>query len=111
MRVRASYAHLLSWSMAMEESGVALIRYALDLRHEGSVPNSAKLNRLLGDMVRGWVPAVESGLAEIGERRSAALAARYADAFPAGYRAGAGPDEAALDILQLHSLEIGRAHV
>src|SRR3546814_19370515 len=55
-------------------------------------------------MVRGWVPAVESGLAEIGERRSAALAARYADAFPAGYRAGAGPDEAALDILQLHSL-------
>src|SRR3546814_1374438 len=32
------------------------------------------------------------------------ISARYADAFPAGYRAGAGPDEAALDILQLHSL-------
>src|SRR3546814_17316367 len=88
----------------MEESGVALIRYALDLRHEGSVANSAKLNRLLEDMVRGWVPAVESGLAEIGERRSAARAARYADAFPAGYRAGAGPVKAAPDILQLHSL-------
>src|SRR3546814_9010482 len=55
-------------------------------------------------MGRGGVPAVESGMAEIGDRRSAALAARYADAFPAGYRAGAGPDEAALDILQLHSL-------
>src|SRR3546814_8013040 len=64
----------------------------------------AKLNRLLEDMVRGWVPAVESGLAEIGERRSAALAERYADAFQAGYRAGAGPDEAALDILKQHSL-------
>src|SRR3546814_3249402 len=43
MLVRAANAHLLSWSMAMEESGVALIRYALDLRHEGSVPNSAQL--------------------------------------------------------------------
>lgn len=105
MLERAANARMLSWSIALEEGGVALIRYVLDLREGGRMPDADRLNRLLEEMVRGWVPAVESGLAEIGEQsRAAALAARYASAFPAAYRAGAGPDEAAIDILQMQAL-------
>ena len=102
---RAANAQLLSWTIALEEGGVAILRYAFDLRQGGRVPDATKLNRMLEEMVRGWVPAIESSLAEIGEQnRAAALAARYAAGFPASYRTGAGPDEAAIDILQMQAL-------
>src|SRR3546814_17696050 len=56
-------------------------------------------------MVRGWLPAVEEALAESEEAgRAATLAQRYAPGFPMGYRNGAGPAEAAIDIRLLHSL-------
>ncbi|MBK5264649.1 MAG: NAD-glutamate dehydrogenase, partial [Alphaproteobacteria bacterium] len=105
MLVRAAHAQLLSWSIVLEEGGLALSRYVLDLREGGRMPDTDTLNRQLEEMLRGWAPAVESSLAEIGEQsRAAALALRYAPAFPAAYRAGAGPEEAAVDILQIHGL-------
>src|SRR3546814_2690537 len=78
---------------------------------------SSDLDRQLKQMVRGWLPAVEEALAESEEAgRAATLAQRYAPGFPMGYRNGAGPAEAAIDIRLLHSLsapgdksKIGRA--
>ena len=56
-------------------------------------------------MVRGWVPSVEAALAKLGDAgRAARLAIRYAAAFPLPYRSGAGPEEAALDIMRVHKL-------
>jgi glutamate dehydrogenase len=105
MLATAASARLLSWSIELGDGEVALLRYTLDLREGGSIPATAPLNQRIEDMVRGWQPAVEASLVNIGDRGQAArLALRYAGAFPVAYRTGAGPDEAALDIFGLHSL-------
>ncbi|MBB6124636.1 NAD-glutamate dehydrogenase [Sphingobium subterraneum] len=105
MLVDAANAPLLSWSIAMEENGLALLRVTLDLRSGGVVPDEALLDSQLKHMVRGWVPAVEAALADFEEAgRAAALAEKYAAGFPPNYRNGAGPEEAALDIVELHAL-------
>lgn len=86
----------MSWSIALEESGLALLRIALDLRSSGVEPDEQPLNRRRKQMVRGWLPAVEEALAETEDAgRSAALAQRYADGFPMAYRNSAGPARAA----------------
>ena len=47
-------------------------------------------------MLRGWTDAVEAELRDAGKRpRAAALAARYAEAFPLAYRTAYGAAEAA----------------
>lgn len=105
MLATAAAARLLNWSIELGDGEVALLRYMLDLREGGTIPATAPLNQRIEAMVRGWQPAVEVSLARIGDRGQAArLALRYAGAFPLGYRTGAGPDEAALDIIGLHSL-------
>ena len=105
MLSQAANADVLSWSIALEESGLALLRITLDLRDGGVVPDELPLDRQLKQMVRGWLPAVEEALAETEEAgRAAALAQRYAPGFPAAYRNGAGPAEAAIDIRLLHGL-------
>ncbi|MEK6638353.1 MAG: NAD-glutamate dehydrogenase domain-containing protein [Pseudomonadota bacterium] len=105
MLATAASARLLNWSIELGDGEVALLRYTLDLREGGTIPATAPLNQRIEGMVRGWQPAVESSLTNIGDRGQAArLALRYAGAFPMGYRTGAGPDEAALDIVGLHSL-------
>ena len=105
MLSQAANAPVLSWSIALEESGLALLRITLDLRDGGVVPDEAPLDRQLKQMVRGWVPAVEEALTETEEPgRAAALAQRYAPGFPMAYRNGAGPLEAAIDIRLLHGL-------
>lgn len=105
MLAQAANGPVLSWSIALEEGGLALLRITLDLREGGVVPDATALDRQLQQMVRGWVPAVEEALAE-GEDggRSAALAQRYAPGFPLAYRNGAGPAEAAVDIRLIHGL-------
>jgi glutamate dehydrogenase len=109
MLASAAQAKVLSWSIALEEGGLALLRITLDLR-EGVVPDDEALDRQLKHMVRGWVPAVESALAETEEPgRAAALAQRYAHGFPMGYRNGAGSAEAANDIRELYGLSDGQA--
>lgn len=105
MLVEAANAKTLSWTISLEDGQVAMLRYVLDLRDDGRVPDGAKLDAQLKHMVRGWLPEVESALAQFGEdSRAAALAGRYAEAFPASYRMDAGAKEAAIDILRLRAL-------
>jgi glutamate dehydrogenase len=101
----AADAELLSWSVDMGDSGVALIRYTFDRRQSGRDPDADALRVQIEAMVRGWEPSVEASLAKLGDSgRAARLAIRYAGAFPLPYRNGAGADEAALDILRIHGL-------
>ena len=105
MLKQAANAPLLSWSIALEEGGLALLRITLDLRVGGKTPDEELLDKQLKHMVRGWAPAVESAMANRVDAASAArLAEIYADAFPQGYRLGAGPEEAAIDIAELVQL-------
>ncbi|MEM1132513.1 MAG: NAD-glutamate dehydrogenase domain-containing protein [Pseudomonadota bacterium] len=101
----AANAKTLSWTISLEDGQVAMLRYVLDLRDNGRVPDGEKLDAQLKDMVRGWLPEVENALGDLGdESRAAALASRYAEAFPASYRIECGAKEAATDILRLYAL-------
>lgn len=106
MLEEAANATVLSWAMELDDGNVALIRYALDLRDGGDMPDGAALDRRLVQMVRGWLPGVEAALGELGEgqRAAARLAMRYANAFPGGYRIAYGPEEGARDIARLGAL-------
>ncbi|MCP6423270.1 NAD-glutamate dehydrogenase, partial [Klebsiella pneumoniae] len=86
----AAHGRLINWSLSLEESAAAQIRYTVDLRGAGRMPDEAALDERLAKMVRGWVPAVEEALAAE-DGRATRLALRYADAFPIGYRTAAGP--------------------
>jgi glutamate dehydrogenase len=105
MLCEAANAKLISWSIALEDGVVALLRYTLDLRAGGVMPDAAELDCQLERMVRGWVPAVEAALGEQAGRAATRLALRYAQAFPPVYRATSTPEEAARDILRIASLE------
>ncbi|OYW50697.1 MAG: glutamate dehydrogenase [Novosphingobium sp. 12-62-10] len=98
-------AQLLDWSLQVEGSTLALLRFVLDIRDGSAEAHEAELDAALQVMVRGWGAAVEHELAK-GEEpaRAAAIAARYADAFPVGYRTAYGPVEAADDIRELRAL-------
>src|SRR5690242_3634296 len=105
MLSEASHADLLSWSIAMEDGVVALIRYTLDLRGETRMPDGAALDQRLERMLRGWHPAVEAALGEhVEPARAARLALRHADLFPTGYRTANDAEEAACDVLRLAAL-------
>ncbi|MDO7843706.1 NAD-glutamate dehydrogenase [Sphingomonas immobilis] len=102
----AANASVLNWAIAMD--GVtALMRFTLDLRAaNGQMPDEAALDARIARMVRGWVPAVEAALAEVGDpARATRLALRYAGAFPQGYRNAWSAEEAARDTLRLAGLE------
>lgn len=105
MLAEAANARLLSWAIELGDGEVALIRYTLDLRQGGMMPKVAPLHARIEMMVRGWHPAVEAALGQLGDHSQATrLALRYAGAFPPAYRNGAGPEEAALDISCIHTL-------
>ncbi len=101
----ASSAPVLDWSLSVEGGTLALMRFVIDIRDGASLPDEAALDAAFQAMVRGWGAAVEAELAK-GEdpSRAAAIAARYADAFPVGYRSAYGPAEAAGDIRVLRAL-------
>ena len=106
MLAEAANGSLLNWSIAMEDGVVAQIRYTIDVRGGGTMPDTATLDARIARMVRGWVPAVEAALAEAVEpARATRLALRHAATFPQGYRTGNNADEAARDILRLCRLE------
>ncbi|MCH7627204.1 MAG: NAD-glutamate dehydrogenase [Proteobacteria bacterium] len=101
----ASGAQVLDWSLQVEGGTLAMMRFVLDIRDGQDVPDEATLDAALQAMVRGWAGAVEAELARTEDpARAAALAARYAEGFPVGYRSAQGPAEAAGDIRVLRGL-------
>jgi len=107
--VREARAGVIGWTMVLEDGGAALLRFTLDLRSGGVVPDADALGAQLEQMVRGWQPEVEAALAKRGDAgRAAALAARFATLFPANYRNLYNPEEAARDILRLRDLDADR---
>lgn len=105
MLVEAAQATLIGWTMVLEDGGSAMLRFTLDLGRDGVEPDRDRLNAALEELVRGWVPRVETALVQQGDAgRAAALASRFAPDFPDHYRSRNDADEAARDILRLHSL-------
>ena len=101
-------AALLDWSLSVESSTLALLRFLVDVRACDDLPDDAAIEAQLADLLRGWNEAVATHLATFEEEgRAAALAARYAPAFPTGYRLTYGPEEAARDIARLRTLALG----
>ncbi|HWK40651.1 MAG TPA: NAD-glutamate dehydrogenase domain-containing protein [Croceibacterium sp.] len=98
-------ADTLDWSLLIEGGNLALLRYVLDFRGRAREPDGDAIEAALQEMLRGWTDAVEVALAELEEpNRAAALAARYAEAFPPAYRALRGATEAAHDIQRVRAL-------
>jgi len=107
MIAEAANGTVLNWSIALEDGVVALLRYTIDLRGEGKMPDAAPLDARLARMVRGWAPAVESALGDLCDpARATRLALRWANCFPQGYRNAYSPDEAARDVARLAELEM-----
>ncbi|MFO6446602.1 NAD-glutamate dehydrogenase [Erythrobacter sp. NE805] len=108
MLLRAPGARLLDWSLSVESSTLALLRFLIDVRACDTLPEAQAIEAQLLDLLRGWNEAVATHLAATeDEGRAAALAARYAPAFPTGYRLAYGPEEAARDIARLRMLALG----
>lgn len=106
----AAGAQVLDWALQVEGSTLAMLRFVLDVREQDARADEDALDLQLQAMVRGWAGAVEVELAASEEpSRAAAIAARYADAFPLAYRTGSGPAEAARDIAVLRTLGGSRA--
>ena len=98
-------AQLLDWSLEVEGGNLALLRFVLDIRDGSIAPDEAILDAQLQTLLRGWSEAVEGELATLVEPgRAAALALRWADAFPTAFRGRFGAHEAALDIARLRAL-------
>ncbi|MEL7444808.1 MAG: NAD-glutamate dehydrogenase domain-containing protein [Pseudomonadota bacterium] len=99
---------VLDWSLEVEGGTLAMLEFVLDVRTATEMPDETELEARLQDMLRGWNEAVENALAESLERgRAAAIAARFADAFPPQYRARYDAAEAARDIERLRGLATG----
>lgn len=106
----AAQAPTLDWSLSVEAGNLAMLRYTVDIRDGAQVLDEEALDRRLQVMLRGWGEAVEAALAQTLEPgRAAAIATRYADAFPMAYRSDYGPAEAALDIAHMRGLVVGDA--
>jgi glutamate dehydrogenase len=104
----AADAKLLDWTLEVD-GALATIRALYDIGDDAPAIDEAPIAARLRAVVRGWPDAVEAALVEAGETpgRAAALAARYADAFPQAYRGGHGAAEAAADIRRLMALGDG----
>ncbi|MBS7668572.1 NAD-glutamate dehydrogenase [Croceicoccus sp. 1NDH52] len=100
-----SKADILDWSLQIEGGKLARLHFVLDIRGGQHIPDEGALDARLQTMLRGWEEAVEHELSAFEEAgRAAALALRFADAFPVSYRADYGAQEAALDILRIKGL-------
>jgi glutamate dehydrogenase len=99
----AAGSPVLDWTLEVEGNSLALLRFALDLEPGERSPREAALDAKLTTLVRGWTDAVEAELRAFApDGRAAAIALRYAEAFPQGYRHDYGAAEAAQDILRLY---------
>ena len=110
MLLAAPGAALLDWSLEVEGSNLALLRFLIDVRACEALPDPAAIEVQLVELLRGWNEAVETHLAtQEDDGRAAMLAARYAPAFPTGYRLAYGPAEAARDIARLRTLALSES--
>jgi glutamate dehydrogenase len=99
----------IDWTLAVE-GGLAVLRFVIDIPDDAATPDEQALDAAVKAMVRGWPGAVEAALIAHEEpRRAAAIAARYAEAFPLSYRSAHGPTEAATDIACLRRLDAEQA--
>lgn len=99
---------MLSWSLEVEGSTLAMLQFLLDSRSTETMPDAAEIEAQLIDLLKGWDEAVEAHLAQGDEsNRVPAIAKRYAGAFTPGYRARYGAAEAALDIRELRAIATG----
>ncbi|NLR69761.1 NAD-glutamate dehydrogenase [Novosphingobium sp. ERN07] len=106
----ATGAQVIDWALQVEGSTLAMLRFVLDVREQHGTADEDALDLQLQSMVRGWAGAVETELAATEEpSRAAAIAARYADAFPIAYRNASGAGEAARDIRVLRTLTGAKA--
>ncbi len=100
---------LLSWTLEVEASTLAMLQFLLDSRSVGEMPDADKTEDQLIDLLKGWNEAVEWHLAEMDESaRVPAIAGRYAGAFPPAYRTRYDAAEAARDIIELRALVGGK---
>ena len=107
MIVDAAQAKLLDWTLEVD-GALVTIRAVLDIREDAPHVDEAPIAARLRAMVRGWPEELEAALAASeAPGRAAALAARYADAFPLGYRGAYGAVEAAADVIRLMALGDG----
>ncbi|MEO0462704.1 MAG: NAD-glutamate dehydrogenase domain-containing protein [Pseudomonadota bacterium] len=96
---------VLDWSLEVEGGALAMLQFLLDTRATAERPDAEAIEHQLQDIMRGWGEAVEQALSNEDEgSRAAAIAMRYADAFPQPYRAQYGAGEAARDIARLRAL-------
>ncbi|EIZ80665.1 glutamate dehydrogenase [Novosphingobium sp. Rr 2-17] len=110
MLEEAAQAPTLDWSLHVEAGNLAMLRYTLDIREGVHEPDEAELDHSLQVILRGWPEAVAAALAQTLEPgRAAAIAGRYAEAFPMGYRSAYGASEAAIDISHLRRIVVGEA--
>ncbi|NJC05046.1 glutamate dehydrogenase [Sphingomonas kaistensis] len=102
----AVLSSVTSWAVELGDGDLALIRLTLGFAASRPLPDVAKLDEHLVDMVRGWAPAVEAELGErVGSGRAIRLALTYLPGVPEDYRSRATAEEAASDILRLCALE------
>jgi len=108
MLSEATHGHVIDWSLEVEGSNLAQLRFTLSVDETLEAcpePDEAALDARLRAMLRGWGDAVEAEIAHTEEPgRAAAIAARYAGAFPIAYRNLYGPAEAAQDIGHLRRI-------
>jgi glutamate dehydrogenase len=83
----AAGAQVLDWSLQVEGSTLALIRFVLDIRDGDADPDEAALDAAVQALVRGWEGAVEAELAKARSHRAAAIAARLPMPFPSAIAA------------------------
>jgi len=96
---------LLDWSLEVEGNSLALLQFLIDTRATPTLPDASIFQRRLEELLLGWGEAVERALDDLAEgSRAAAIAQRYADAFPPAYRTRYGAGEAAIDITRLRAL-------
>ncbi len=104
MLVEAAQAPVLDWSTEID-GPLALIRVMLDLPEVAKLPDATPLDARLKAMLRGWSDSVETELAASDDpSRAAAIAHRFAEAFPLAYRSEYGAIEAARDIARLRHI-------
>ncbi|MEM8725175.1 MAG: NAD-glutamate dehydrogenase domain-containing protein, partial [Pseudomonadota bacterium] len=104
---RSPGSAVLDWSLEVEGGTLAMLRFVLDVRDAKSLPDEEELEAELEEMLRGWGEGVERHLAETEDpARAAAIAARYAGAFPPNYRLTYGTAEAAIDIRRMRALGV-----